>query len=75
MTEEKFQPMALKYLGQTHQDIRDFFYSILKEHGYSELALKLEPEEKRRAAQEDLRCGRFTHDFEHLQIHPARTRL
>ena len=48
MTEEKFQPMALKYLGQTHQDIRDFFYSIVKEHGYSELALKLlAPEEKK----------------------------
>lgn len=41
MAEERFQPMAVTYLGRAHQDIRDFFYSALKEHGYSELALKL----------------------------------
>ncbi len=48
MEEERFQPMALSHLGRSHQDIRDFFYTILKEHGYSGLALKLlAPEEKR----------------------------
>jgi len=47
MAEDRFQPMALGYLAKSHQDIRDFFYSILKEHGYSELALKLlAPEDK-----------------------------
>jgi CheY-like chemotaxis protein/HEAT repeat protein len=48
MEEERFQPVALSHLGRAHQDIRDFFYSILKEHGYSGLALKLlAPEEKK----------------------------
>lgn len=28
-------------LLSAHQDIRDFFYSVLKEHGFSELALRL----------------------------------
>jgi len=47
MTDERLQPMAIAYLGRSHQDIRDFFYAALKEHGYSELALKLlAPEEK-----------------------------
>jgi CheY-like chemotaxis protein len=51
MEEERFQPMALSHLGRAHQDIRDFFYAILKEHGYSGLALKLlAPEEKKTAA-------------------------
>ena len=42
--------MALSQLSRAHQDIRDFFYAILKEHGYSGLALKLlAPEEKKTA--------------------------
>ncbi len=50
MEEERFQPIALSHLGRAHQDIRDFFYTILKEHGYSGLALKLlAPEEKKTA--------------------------
>ncbi len=48
--EERFQPMALSTLARAHQDIRDFFYVILKEHGYSGLALKLlAPDEKKTA--------------------------
>ena len=41
VSEESFQDMALQYLGKAHQDIRDFFYTVLKENGYSDLALKL----------------------------------
>lgn len=50
MAEERFQPMALGLLGRSHQDIRDFFYSILKEHGYSDLALRILTPEKKPAA-------------------------
>ena len=51
MSEENFQPMALGYLAKAHQDIRDFFYVVLKEEGYSDLALKLlAPEEKKAVA-------------------------
>lgn len=45
--EERYQTMAVSYLTKAHQDIRDYFYTVLKEFGYSELALKLlAPEEK-----------------------------
>ncbi len=48
MEEERFQPVALSHLGRAHKDTREFFYAILKEHGYSDLALKLlAPEEKK----------------------------
>lgn len=48
MEEERFQPIALSHLGRAHKDTREFFYAILKEHGYSDLALKLlAPEEKK----------------------------
>lgn len=40
-TERRFQDIALTYLVRAHQDIKDFFYVVLKEKGYSELALKL----------------------------------
>ena len=51
MSEENFQPMAVGYLSKAHQDIRDFFYVVLKEEGYSDLALKLlAPEEKKTVA-------------------------
>lgn len=41
VVEDRFQEIAVSYLSKAHQDIRDFFYSILKEEGFSELALKL----------------------------------
>jgi CheY-like chemotaxis protein/HEAT repeat protein len=51
VSEERYQPMALQYLGRAHRDIRDLFYAVLKEHGYSDLALKLlTPKESRPAA-------------------------
>ena len=51
VSEEPFQGMALDFLTRAHQDIRDFFYAVLKEEGYSDLALKLlAPKEKRTAA-------------------------
>jgi CheY-like chemotaxis protein/HEAT repeat protein len=47
MDEERFQSMALSCLSRAHRDIRDFFYAVLKERGYSDLALKLlAPQEK-----------------------------
>lgn len=50
MEEERFQSTAIGLLVGAHQDIRDFFYAILKEHGYSGLALKLlAPEDKKTA--------------------------
>ena len=51
VSEEPFQGMALDFLARAHQDIRDFFYAVLKEEGYSDLALKLlVPKEKKAAA-------------------------
>lgn len=41
VAEKRFQDVAMAYLPKAHQDIRDFFYVVLKEKGYSELALKL----------------------------------
>lgn len=41
MAEQCFQDVALQYLAKAHRDTRDFFYGVLKEHGFSELALKL----------------------------------
>lgn len=41
ISERRFQDIALVYLLRAHRDIKDFFYVVLKEEGYSELALKL----------------------------------
>jgi CheY-like chemotaxis protein/HEAT repeat protein len=47
ISEEQHQDMAVSYLTKAHQDVRDFFYSTLKDKGYSELALRLlAPESK-----------------------------
>lgn len=51
MDEEHFQSMALSCLTRAHRDIRDFFYAVLKERGYSDLALRLlAPQDKAPAA-------------------------
>jgi len=57
MNEERFQTMALSFLGRAHQDIRDFFYAILKEYGYSDLALKLLAPDKKEAAARKRICA------------------
>ena len=41
VAERRFQDIALTYLPRAHRDTKDFFYVVLKEKGYSELALKL----------------------------------
>lgn len=51
ITDEKMQDAAVTYLIKAHQDIRDFFYAILKEKGYSELALRLLTPEAKPSAQ------------------------
>jgi CheY-like chemotaxis protein len=51
MSEERFQDMAVAQLSRAHADIRDFFYAVLKEQGYSDLALRLlAPDERKTAA-------------------------
>jgi CheY-like chemotaxis protein/HEAT repeat protein len=51
VSEERFQDMAVAQLSRAHADIRDFFYAVLKEQGYSDLALRLlAPEERKTAA-------------------------
>lgn len=47
ISEEQHQEPAISALTKAHQDVRDFFYSVLKDKGYSELALRLlTPESK-----------------------------
>jgi CheY-like chemotaxis protein/HEAT repeat protein len=50
MTEERLQDMAVAQLSRAHKDIRDFFYAVLKEQGYSDLALRLLAPEDRKTA-------------------------
>lgn len=57
VSDEAFQPMALHYLGKAHRDIRDFFYTVLKENGYSDLALKLLAPEEPKAAERKRICA------------------
>lgn len=41
IADEHRQKTAMAYLAQAHRDIREFFYTALKEHGYTQLAATL----------------------------------
>lgn len=41
ISEERFREIAMTYLLKAHQDIRDFFHTVLKDTGYTELAARL----------------------------------
>ncbi len=41
LDEERLSGLLLDAVLRSHQDTKDTFYSLLKEHGYSELALRL----------------------------------
>ncbi|MDO4766647.1 MAG: response regulator [Pseudomonadota bacterium] len=41
IAEERMRPVALTYLAQAHQDVREFFRGVLQKNGHAELAREL----------------------------------
>lgn len=74
--DDRLAAMLLEVVQRAHQDTKDYFYGLLKENGYSELALRLvAPEATAQPPPHRRGGGRFAHDPFHLQKHPARTRV